>query len=222
MKGWFNNINKFLGISEEIVVQWIIILIILFVSLKLTSNLKKFPDKKQSVVEIFVDFVNKFVINNMGEEFKNFVPYIGTLIIFLSFMNITGLFAVEPPTKNLSVVFGVSLITFVIVQGYAIKKQSIKGYFIGYAKPIAPLLPINIMERIMFPVSLSLRLFGNITAATVIIELIYEALGKTPFGIANIGIPVLFHFYFDVFDGLIQMLIFVMLTMINIKVVSQH
>ncbi|MCY6369821.1 F0F1 ATP synthase subunit A [Clostridium ganghwense] len=217
-----NFLGRYFGITEDIVIQWAIIIVIAIAAIVLTKDLKKIPDKKQNVVEIFVDSINNLVISNMGEKCKGFVSYIGTLVLFLLFMNLTGLFGVEPPTKDFNIVLGVALITFLVIQVYAIKKQGIKGYFIGYAKPIIPLLPINIMERVMLPISLSLRLFGNITAATVIMKLIYDALGKTPLGIAQLGLPVPFHFYFDVFDGSIQMLIFVMLTMINIKVISEH
>lgn len=217
-----NFLAKYIGITENIVIQWVIILVIAIAVIVLTKNLKKIPDKKQSIVEIFVDVINNLVISNMGEKCKGFVPYIGTLVLFLLFMNLVGLIGIEPPTKDFNIVLGIALITFLVIQVYAIKKQGIKGYFIGYAKPIIPLLPINVMERIMLPISLSLRLFGNITAAAVIMELIYDALGKTPLGIAQLGIPIPFHFYFDVFDGAIQMIIFVMLTMINIKVTAEH
>lgn len=217
-----NFLGRYMGITKDIVIQWVIILVIAAVAIVLTKTLKKIPNKKQSAVEIFVDAINNLVISNMGEKCKGFVPYIGTLVLFLLFMNLIGLIGIEPPTKDFNIVLGIALITFLVIQVYSIKKQGIKGYFIGYAKPIIPLLPINVMERIMLPVSLSLRLFGNITAAAVIMELIYDALGKTPLGIAQLGIPIPFHFYFDVFDGAIQMIIFVMLTMINIKVTAEH
>lgn len=217
-----NFLEQYMAITEEIVIQWAIILVISAVAIVLTKNLKKIPNKKQSIAEIFVNGINNLVVSNMGENFKGFVPYIGTLVLFLLFMNLIGLIGIEPPTKDFNIVLGIALITFLVIQVYAIKKQGIKGYFIGYAKPIIPLLPINIMERIMLPISLSLRLFGNMTAAVVIMELIYGALGKTPLGIAQLGIPIPFHFYFDVFDGSIQMIIFVMLTMINIKVIAEH
>lgn len=211
-----------LGITEAVIVQWVIILISLVVCIIMTRKLKRIPDKKQTVVELVVGGINKLVKSIMGEEAIGFVPYIGTLIIFLLLMNITGLIGIEPPTKDFSVTSGVAAISFLVIQAYAIKKKGVKNYFIGYAKPISVLLPINIMERIMFPVSLSLRLFGNITAATVIMELVYGGLSKTPLGAAQLAIPIPLHFYFDIFDGALQMLIFVMLTMINIKIIAEH
>lgn len=209
-------------IPEVVIVQWAIILICLVFSIIVRARLKKVPDKKQTVVEILVETVNNLVKNNMGEGTTAFVPYIGALVVFLLMMNITGLFGVEPPTKNFSVTIALAVVSFIVIQAYAIKKQGLKEYFFGYARPVAVLLPINIMERIMLPVSLSLRLFGNITAATIIMELVYSGLAKTPLGMAQLAIPVPLHFYFDIFDGGLQMLIFVMLTMINIKTVSEE
>jgi len=132
-----------------------------------------------------------------------------------------GLFGIKPPTSDFSVSLGIALTTFFVIQGHTIKKLGLWGYFKGYASPVPLLLPINIMERIMLPISLSLRLFGNIFAATMIMELLYGALTGLNF-IAAIGLPIPFHFYFDIFDGTIQMIIFVMLTMINIKITAEH
>lgn len=219
----FNNfLGRFLGISMPILIQWIIIALVFLIVINLTKSLKKVPSSKQSAVEIFVEAISNLVKENMGEGCSAFVPYIGTLVIFILLMNLIGLLGIEPPTQDFSVVVAIALVTFVVVQVYAIKKQGIKGYFLGYVRPVGFLLPINIMERIILPVSLSLRLFGNITAAVVIMDYVYKFLSKSPLGIAQLGIPVPLHFYFDVFDGIIQMIIFVMLTMINIKIIAEH
>jgi F-type H+-transporting ATPase subunit a len=104
---------------------------------------------------------------------------------------------------------------------YTIKKIGLLHYITGFGKPYAALAPMNIIERVMLPVSLSLRLFGNLTAGAVIMNLIYEKLmGLSVF--AALVIPIPFHAYFDIFDGGIQMIIFVMLTMINLKIIAEH
>ena len=172
-------------------------------------------------IEAGVEFAAKTVEENMGHDSKNFIPYIGSLAIYLLLLNMVGLFGIKPPTSDYSVSLGLAITSFLVIQGYTIKKLGVGGYFKGYASPLAVLLPINIMERIMLPVSLSLRLYGNIFAAAMIMELIYEALLGFNF-ITAIGIPIPFHFYFDLFDGTIQMVIFVMLTMINIKITAEH
>ena len=108
-----------------------------------------------------------------------------------------------------------------MVQGYAIKRNGVGGYFKGYLEPVPFIVPITILERVMLPVSLSLRLFGNMVAATFIVELVYEGLEKVSW-FAQLVLPIPLHLYFDIFDGSIQAIIFIMLTIINIKIVSEH
>lgn len=209
------------GIVESIFIQWCIIAAITLLCVLFTRNLKIIPDKKQNVVEMIMDLINNLVKDNMGEEYMGFVPYIGTLAIFLTFLNLTGLIGFKPATVDYSVSLALALITFVVVQWYAIKKIGLGHYFKGYAEPYAFILPINLIERVMLPVSLSFRLFGNMTAGVVIIGLVYTGLGSLN-GFAQLLVPIPIHFYFDLFDGLIQMVIFVMLTMVNIKVIAEH
>ena len=210
-----------IGIAESIIVQWCIIAFITILCFCLTRNLKTIPNKKQNLIELVVDSINKLVKDNMGEEYMSFVPYIGTIAIFLVFMNLTGLVGIKPPTVDYSVALALSLITFFVVQWFAIKKVGVGHYFKGYVEPYSFILPINLIERVMLPVSLSFRLFGNMTAGVVIIDLAYKSLGNLT-GLAQIGMPIPLHFYFDFFDGIIQMVIFVMLTMVNIKVIAEH
>ncbi len=219
---WSFNIGPIkIDIVPEIVMQWIIILIVAAIAIWATRNLKLRPNKKQVVVEYIYTTLKNVVTANMGEEFLDILPFIGSLATFLLFMNLTGLFGLPVPTKSFSVTVGMALVTFYMVQYYTIRKYGLKSYFGGYTFPIAIITPINILERIMLPVSLALRLFGNILAATFLVELCYEALGHIGF-IAQLGIPVPLHAYFDVFDGGIQTVIFIMLTMINIKMIADH
>lgn len=218
---YLNLLGYKFGVTSSLLIQWILIVIISIIAIVSTRNLKKVPDKKQSVVEIVVETFNSLVRENMGEGYLAFVPYIGTLAIFLLSMNLLGLVGLKPPTLDFSVVAGLALITFVVVQVNAIKKIGGGHYLGGYFKPYAAMLPLNLIERFMLPVSLTLRLFGNMTAAFAIVELIYKALGHLGW-IAQIGIPVPLHAYFDIFDGTIQMVIFMMLTMINIKITAEH
>lgn len=208
-------------IAPEIVIQWGIILLVAVLAILNTRNLKLRPGKKQTVVETLYTSLKKLVVDNMGENFVNMVPFIASLFTFLLCMNLMGLIGLPIPTKNFSVVVGLSLITFFIVQYCSISRYGLKSYFKGYAYPLLAIAPINILERIMLPVSLSLRLFGNVLAATVLVELSYQALGSVGF-IAELGIPIPLHMYFDIFDGGIQTIIFIMLTMINIKVTAEH
>lgn len=209
-------------ITSSVVVQWGIILILAVLAKFFTRNMQKLPDRRQNVIEIIVEAVQNLVKNNMGKEYISFVPYVGTLAIYILVMNIAPvIIGLKAPTEDLSVALGLALITFVLVQSNAIKKTGLKNYFIGYTKPVIMLLPLNIIERLVLPVSLSLRLFGNLTAGAVIIGIVYKGLGNIAW-FSQLLIPIPLHAFFDLFDGSIQMIVFVMLTVMNIKTVAEH
>ena len=136
-------------------------------------------------------------------------------------LNLLGLIGVEPPTKNLSVTLGLGITSFLVINGTAIKRNGIGGYAKGLVSPYALMLPLNILERVTLPISLALRLFGNMLAATLLISLLYKGLSSLSF-FAQIGLPIVAHAYFDLFDGTIQMLVFTMLTIVYIKIISDE
>lgn len=224
-----------ISLTSMILEQWAIMLVIVVLVLKFSRKLKTVPKGSQVLVELIVDSINKIVRSTMGEEYMNFAPYIGTLMIYLLFMNTFGIFGLEPPTSEYSVTLGLALVSFIVIQATTISRHGLKGYFIGYAKPLWPLAPINIIERLVVPVSLSLRLFGNVFAASILMKLVHQGLvfvstaihlgiagEQLQAGIFQFIIPIPFNLYFDIFDGAIQMVIFSMLTMIFIKTTAEH
>ena len=217
------NIGKLvIDIKPEAIIQLVLVLLIGILAWWATKDLKRRPTgKKQVVVEYIYTTIQNVVNANMGEQYGDMIPFIGTVAVFIVTMNLLGLVGITPVTNNFSVTLALGLISFVVIQGYTMKKIGIGHYFLGYGQPMLMMLPINVIERVMLPVSLSLRLFGNILAASFLVELVYESLDKIAW-IAQIGLPVPLHAYFDIFDGCIQMVIFVMLTMINIKITVEH
>ena len=83
--------------------QWIIIALVAIIAIWATRNMKIRPNKKQVVVEYIYTTLRKVVIDNMGEEFLDIIPFIGSLAVFLLFMNLTGLVGLPVPTKSFSV-----------------------------------------------------------------------------------------------------------------------
>lgn len=217
------------SLSPNVFLQWIIMIAIALAVYLLTKNLKTVPKGKQVFVEKFVEMVYGLVDGNMGKQYRSYAPYIGTLMIFILCLNVTPLFGgIKAPTTDFSIPVALAVMTFCLIHFNAIKKNGFGGYLKGYVSPIWPLLPLNIIERVFVPVSLSLRLFGNITAAVIMVELLYECLmwvsslifGSIP--VVAFLIPIPFHAFFDIFDGTLQMLIFSMLTMIFIKTTADH
>jgi F-type H+-transporting ATPase subunit a len=209
------------GFSPNILIQWIIIILLACISIILTRGLKRIPGKKQSALEACVVTLVNFVKDTMGPEYEGFAPYVGSLGLFLIIMNFTGLLGFEPPTTDYSVALGMALTSFCVIQAYTIKKVGLLHYFTGYGKPMVFMLPMNLLERVLLPVSLSLRLFGNMTAAATIMGIIYSSLNHISW-FAQLGLPVLAHMYFDIFDGAVQMVVFTMLTIINLKIIAEH
>lgn len=211
------------AIPNSIILQWIIILIIYIAAAALKKRLSIVPKGSQAWVEILVEKTQTLVKENMGEEFIGFTPFIGTIALYLLIMNLTGLLGVKPPTADYGTALGLSLISFGTIHWTAVSREGIGGYLKGYVHPYAFMLPLNIIERLFIPISLSLRLFGNIVAGTILVELIYKGLGyisnavKLKIPLLQLIIPIPFAIYFDLFDGVIQTIIFVMLTMIFIK-----
>lgn len=217
------------SITSTVQVQWFLMIVIALLAYFLTRKLSTVPKGKQTIVEKIVEMIYGLVDSNMGKDGRRYAPYIGTLMVFMLFMNLTPLLGgIKAPTSDINVPVALALITFILIQYNAIRKGGVGGYMKGYASPTPALLPLNIIERVFVPVSLSLRLFGNITAAIIMVELIYEFLmwlSSLVFGSIPLFafiIPIPFHMYFDIFDGALQMVVFSMLTMIFMKTTAEH
>ena len=200
-------------VTMSVILQWVIMAVIIVAVLLATRGLTKVPSKRQTVVEMIVNLFNGLVSTNLGNGYKKrFVPFIGTLGIFIACMNLTGLVGFAPATKDLNVTLVLALIAAVAINANAIANNGVGGYLHGYLKPFPFMLPMNIIEKLTIPLSLCLRLFINMLVGMVFIELTYEALGHFAF-----ILPVPLHFFFDLFVALIQTYVFMMLTIIFTK-----
>lgn len=163
----------------------------------------------QNVVEYLVELLSGLVDGSMGKYAAPYVNYVGAIILFIFLSNISGLFGLRPPTADYGTTLALALMTFVIIQYNNIRHNKL-GAITGLFKPIPLLFPINLIGEFATPLSMSLRLFGNVLAGTIMMGLWY---GLLPF-FAKIGLPTFLHFYFDLFSGAIQTYVFAMLTMV--------
>lgn len=186
-----------------------LILLALVVRLKLKDTDEK-PGGLQNAMELAVEMLDGMVDGSMGTKGIPFRNYLGVLFLFILFSNLSGLIGLRPPTADYGVTLSLGLITFFLVQFNNIRYNkfgAVKELF----QPVPFLFPINLIGEIAVPISLSLRLFGNVLAGTVIMALIYGLLSKVAF-----VWPGILHAYFDVFSGAIQTYVFCMLTMVFI------
>ncbi len=173
---------------------------------------KEVPDGFQNFIELIVESLDKMVNNIMGENAAKFRNYIGTIFMFILLSNISGLFGLRPPTADYGTTLSLGLITFGMIQYNNIKYNKGRA-FTDLFKPLPFLFPINLIGEIATPISLSLRLFGNVLSGTVMMALIY---GLLPIFL-KIGFPAALHVYFDLFAGCIQTYVFCMLTMVFVS-----
>lgn len=194
-----------------LIVAVVILLLAVFARHEIMKEDYEVPNTAQNIIEMVVEFLENVIHSSMGKHAKPFVNYVGTVMIFIFLSNISGLFGLRPPTADYGTTLALALITFVLIQYSAIKTSKFRA-FTNLAQPIPILLPINIIGEFAVPLSLSLRLFGNVIAGTVMLALWY---GLLPIFV-KIGIPTFLHAYFDLFSGAIQTYVFAMLTMVYI------
>lgn len=172
----------------------------------------KAPGTFMNIVELLVDTIDKLTVSNMGAKYgPRFSNYIGALFMFILCSNISGLLGLRPPTADYSVTFAMALMTFCIIHFNGFKHQGIK-HVTDLFHPLL-LTPINIIGEFAVPVSMSLRLFGNVMSGTVMMALVYGLIPR----VLTLVWPSVLHAYFDVFSGAIQSYVFCMLTMVFTK-----
>lgn len=200
-------------IDETTVVSWIVMAVILLLSFILTRNLKVEGEisKRQLLLEMCIEKMQNFFRKIMGPKGDKYMPWLMSVAIYIGACNMVGLFGFKPPTKSMQVTLAMALTSIILVQAAGIKERGLKGHIKSFAKPVAVVLPINLLELIIKPLSLCMRLFGNVIGAFIIMELIKSVV------FFKIGVPVVFSLYFDLFDGFLQAYIFVFLTSLYIQ-----
>ena len=197
-------------VAESVVVTWIIMAVLVALSLFLTHGMKVTGiSKRQAFTEWAVTSLEKIVQGFVGEEGRAYVPYLATVLVYIGVANLVGLFGFKSPTKDMNVTAAMAIMSIILIAAAGIRHRGAKGWLHSFAEPVAIVAPINVLEVFIRPLSLCMRLFGNVLGAFVVMKLI-EA-------VVPVVVPLAFSLYFDVFDGLIQAYVFVFLTSLFIK-----
>lgn len=195
----------------------VVLLLILFFGLA-SRRIDIFPSRLQSFLEMIIQTFEGLLVDTIGEEGKKYLPLIATVGLFIFFSNLIGLVpGFMSPTSKLNVTAGCALVVFVYYHWQGIKSQGLFKYlkhFIGPIPLLAPLmLPIELMSHFSRPVSLSIRLFGNIFAEELLILIIAS--------IIPYFLPLPF-MAVAIFTSLIQAFVFVLLSCIYIAGAVAH
>lgn len=226
-------------LTETIVMSWVVMALITGLCIWLTRDLKvEGITKRQAVAEMIVETANNFVVGNMGEKFRHFIPFVAALFATSVVSNLISLTGLRSPTADLSTEAAWAVVVFTIITAQKIKASGVGGYFKGFTQPIPVLTPFNILSELATPISMACRHFGNILSGVVINALLYGALAAASaklFGLLpgvvgdvlsqipflSVGIPAILSVYFDWFSGFMQAFIFCMLTVMYISNASE-
>jgi len=224
----------FLHTWENVVFSMIAALILIIVFGLGARPKRMVPTGLQNLSEALLGGLHDFFLGILGPDGKKYVPFVGTLFLYIVTMNWMGLFPfMKAPTSSINTTLALALCVFVYVQYIGISKNGLGGYLyhfagqpkdaIGWGTAIL-LFPLEIMGELIKPVSLACRLFGNILSEDILLAVLV-GLGVTMLSAMNspIGVPLQLPFLvLSTLFGLIQGLVFSLLASIYIVMMLPH
>lgn len=192
------------------------------------------PQGIQNFVEYLVEILRDFVVNILGPSGDKYLPFLGTLFIYILSMNlVTVIPFMKPPTSSINVTIALAIVVFIYIQYLNIKNWGFWGFMyhlLGSPKTavewmVVPLMfPIEVLTQLTRPVTLALRLFGNIAGEDILIG------AASLFGVFLLsslsligGLPMQIPFFFlALLTGLMQALVFTLLSTIYILLSMPH
>ncbi|ALB43041.1 MULTISPECIES: F0F1 ATP synthase subunit A [Nostocales] len=169
--------------GQVFLTSWFVIAILVIASLAATRNVQKIPRGIQNLMEYALEFIRDLAKNQLGEkEYRPWVPFIGTLFLFIFVSNWSGALIpwklihlpsgeLAAPTNDINTTVALALLTSLAYFYAGFSKRGL-GYFKKYIEPTPILLPIAILEDFTKPLSLSFRLFGNILADELVVAVL--------------------------------------------------
>ena len=161
------------------------------------------------ICEEMYNLVLYIIKDNLRETTKKYVPMFGTLTVMMIVSNLIGLIGLQNPTSNVSFNATLAVTMWLMIQGNGIKKGGLLARMKELTEPMFLLTPLNVIGELALPISLTMRLFGNILAGYIISMLVYTLIKMLmPVGLLGLLVTPFLHMYFDIFSGVIQTYIF--------------
>lgn len=189
-------------------ISGVLILLAVIFRVFCVPRFKEIPRGIQNVMEIIVEKLDDYTASRScgaGEGLSSYIFALGAYLVGCAALE---LFGVRSPSSDIITTFSLALVTFVLINFYGFKKKGFAGRLKDYVKPTPVIAPIKFISDIAIPVSMACRLFGNMLAGFIIMELLYYSLGNFSAGPAAV-----LGLYFNMFHPLIQAFIFITLTL---------
>ncbi|MBU3930983.1 MAG: F0F1 ATP synthase subunit A [Proteobacteria bacterium] len=191
--------------------SWFVIAMLALCSFLATRRMNMLPGRFQNVMEAVLGGFDDLLVETMGPEGRKFFPLIATLGLYILTSNLLGLLpGFESPTANLNTTVSMAVVVFVMTHVVGIRIHGFKyvKHFMGPVWWLTPIMmPIEIISHLSRPLSLSVRLFGNIMGEDIVLAVVILLV---PF---LVPLPV---FVLMIFTSVIQTLVFMLLTMMYI------
>jgi len=169
--------------GQVLLMSWFVFATIALVSFLGNRQLESIPKGAQNFTEFVTEYIRDLTKSQVGaEEYQKWIPFVGTIFIFVFVCNWTGALIpwkvielpsgeLAAPTNDINTTATLALLTSASYFYAGIRKYGL-GYFKRYVSPAVFLLPINILEDFSKPLSLSFRLFGNILADELVVSVL--------------------------------------------------
>ncbi|MGM0492810.1 MAG: F0F1 ATP synthase subunit A [Armatimonadota bacterium] len=214
-------------IDPYVVTTWVVIATLVCLAWFGTRHRSRVPRGMQTLWEIYVGWVRDFCRDQIGPGAEKYAPLLGTLFVYILFMNLWGMIpGFIPPTMSLNVTAALALCVFFAVQYFGIAELGLKGYlmhFVGEPVWMAPInIPVHIIGELAKPLSLAIRLFGNMFGEETAIYRMM-ALGALIMPYVYVPLPVHFvNVIIHLIIAPIQAFIFFILSAAYIEMVTHH
>lgn len=165
----------FLKLNATIVFTWLVMALLVVISWLATRRLSVEPhiSRGQNALETIVSFIRDQIRDVTHQDPDEYLSFIGTLFLFISLANLLAFVpGYQPPTGSLYTTGGLAICVFFAVPFFGIKKRGVKNYFRHYVRPVAFMLPFNIIGEFSRTLAMAVRLFGNMMSGTMIVAIL--------------------------------------------------
>ena len=189
-------LGHFAHAYPHVIYSWFVILLLIVFAVLATRKIEMIPTKAQNFFEIVISGMEDFMVDITGEEGRWFFPIIATVFIYVATCNLLGLVpGFYPPTASINTTAACAIPVFLFTHFIGIKYHGIKyiKHFLGPVWWLIPIiLPIELIGHMARILSLSFRLFGNITGHELVLAILFMLAGAffAPLPIMAMGIFV--------------------------------
>ena len=209
---WLHSFSECRSIWIRFFTQWLTALIVFIIVFAASRGRSLVPNGIQNAVEMVIEPLCSQFERNMGSHYKKVVYFLLTLFLFIFVANEMGLLPTAhltaSPTNDVNTTLGLALTGTLCIHFVYIRNRGFGKWLKHFFEPMPPFVIINIVEELSRPVTLAMRLFGNILAGEILLEILYA--------LAPVLVPLLW-VVFSLVVGLIQAYIFTTLTSIYLK-----